>query len=41
MLNYKKNGLMKTDNHGAPRKIVADYFMLSNDIDNIRQRSGV
>ena len=28
MLNDKKNGLMKTDNHGALRKIIADYFML-------------
>ena len=28
MLNHKKNWLMKTDNHGALSKIVADYFML-------------
>ena len=41
MLNHKKNGLMKTDNHGALRNIVVDYFVLSNDIDHIRQRSGI
>ena len=41
MLNYKKDGLMKTDNHGALRKIVAYYFMLTNDIDHILQRSGI
>ena len=41
MLNHKKNWLMKTDNHGALSKIVADYFMLSNDIDHSCQRSGM
>ena len=41
MLNYKENRLMKSDNHGALRNIVADYFMLSNDIDHICQRSDI
>ena len=26
-VKLQKNGLMKTDNHGALRKIVIDYFM--------------
>ena len=41
MLNNKKILLMKNDNHGALRKIVTDYFMPSNDIDHIIQRSGI
>ena len=41
MLYHKKNGFIKTDNHGALRKIIADYFMISKYIDHICQCSGI
>ena len=40
-VKLQENGVMKTDNHGALWKIIAYYFMLSNDIYHICQHSGI
>ena len=41
MFNYKKNGLIKTDNHGELKKLVADDSIISKDVYHIRQHSGI
>ena len=40
-VKLQEKRLIKTNNYGALRKNIADYFMLSKDSDHIRQRSGI
>ena len=38
---FKSHKITRNGNHDALRKIVADYLMLSNRINNNRLRSGI